>query len=608
MGSDFYAVAQGDVYGKLGHNLPGVLSDGTLVIVLRENSTNDWCLYTSVNTGETWTRAFTILANQASNPVAVFFAGDTIYVFKNALATTEAILLYRIGYSGGSFSLGLTGASAAPAVSGQSYNTFAAAKDPTGRLWLSAALLNPGVNWTIKVRYSDNDGSTWSVSIDADTSGGSARAGFFAVFQNNLVLGFLSNNGGSAFYTRQRLHTDGPTTWGAKSSRQALSGTQVAESTHGAPIAESPVKNFLFVYDQDTSPSKIFGTRIVETGSSLAFTNLSSISAPTGDTFCWAVASGRTDGWIVHYLFGDSLGTLRERQVATAAVAWPSEATRTIAAPIPNDRRYLAAVSALAGKAMASDEYLLAIRRDSGAPFTISALLLSKAVNRLATIALETASSPSHSPAIALESGGRVPERLASVALECRATLARPSLIPLESDATLSRPAMIALETILNPSLEESAVILHTRSILFPFSARIPHTRTIISSSPPLPSIRHSRTILAALRPIRHTRTIIPRSVMLQSGIAEEGIAQAGGAATITLALGSSTTSGFYIGMYITQGGETGRVTAYDGSTHIATVVPNWIVPPTIGTPYSLSAFKPGTSKVLHPTASVVEP
>jgi hypothetical protein len=65
----------------------------------------------------------------------------------------------------------------------------------------------------------------------------------------------------------------------------------------------------------------------------------------------------------------------------------------------------------------------------------------------------------------------------------------------------------------------------------------------------------------------------------------EAGVAQAGGAATITLDSTASATTGTYKNNFImltggTGGGQTRLITAYDGTTKVATVVPNWTTNP----------------------------
>jgi lysophospholipase L1-like esterase len=70
------------------------------------------------------------------------------------------------------------------------------------------------------------------------------------------------------------------------------------------------------------------------------------------------------------------------------------------------------------------------------------------------------------------------------------------------------------------------------------------------------------------------------------------GTAQSGGANTITLAASSSTTSGYYNEYYVRVAGGTGvlnevrQVTAYDGTTFIATVDSAWTTPPDSTTQY----------------------
>jgi|HubBroStandDraft_6_1064221.scaffolds.fasta_scaffold05747_7 lysophospholipase L1-like esterase len=70
------------------------------------------------------------------------------------------------------------------------------------------------------------------------------------------------------------------------------------------------------------------------------------------------------------------------------------------------------------------------------------------------------------------------------------------------------------------------------------------------------------------------------------------GTAQAGAASTITLAASSSTTSGYYNQYYVRIAGGTGllneakQITAYDGTTFIATVDSAWTTPPDSTTQY----------------------
>jgi lysophospholipase L1-like esterase len=70
------------------------------------------------------------------------------------------------------------------------------------------------------------------------------------------------------------------------------------------------------------------------------------------------------------------------------------------------------------------------------------------------------------------------------------------------------------------------------------------------------------------------------------------GTAQGGAAASITLASGSSTVSGYYNEYYVRIAGGTGvlnevkQVTAYDGTTFIATVDSPWTTPPDATTQY----------------------
>jgi hypothetical protein len=72
------------------------------------------------------------------------------------------------------------------------------------------------------------------------------------------------------------------------------------------------------------------------------------------------------------------------------------------------------------------------------------------------------------------------------------------------------------------------------------------------------------------------------------------GTAQAGAASTITLAVGASAVTDFYRGCVITISSGTGSgntarlITAYNGTTKVATVYPNWTVNPDATSVYSI--------------------
>ena len=73
-----------------------------------------------------------------------------------------------------------------------------------------------------------------------------------------------------------------------------------------------------------------------------------------------------------------------------------------------------------------------------------------------------------------------------------------------------------------------------------------------------------------------------------------EGEAQSGGSTTIELAAGSSTVDDFYVGDSIeievpSEAAQTRVVTAYDGTTLIATVESAWDNNPSSGTPYTIT-------------------
>lgn len=83
---------------------------------------------------------------------------------------------------------------------------------------------------------------------------------------------------------------------------------------------------------------------------------------------------------------------------------------------------------------------------------------------------------------------------------------------------------------------------------------------------------------------------------MLPTRLLAEGTAQAGAAGSITLAAGASSTSDFYYGSKILVTSGTGAlqdartIVAYDGTTKIATVYPNWTVAPDVTSVYEITA------------------
>jgi hypothetical protein len=69
------------------------------------------------------------------------------------------------------------------------------------------------------------------------------------------------------------------------------------------------------------------------------------------------------------------------------------------------------------------------------------------------------------------------------------------------------------------------------------------------------------------------------------AGLLEGGIAQAGGAATITIDATASSTDSIYVNNFImvtggTGSGQTRLIGAYDGTTKVTTIVPNWTTNP----------------------------
>jgi len=178
--------------------------------------------------------------------------------------------------------------------------------------------------------------------------------------------------------------------------------------------------------------------------------------------------------------------------------------------------------------------------------------------------------------------------------------------LPFERSAIVKPTMNLPFERRLLPLLSESATIIDSRRLLAAFSARLLDERTIIPAAPPLTSFIDTRSIFRAFMPFIDSRTIVPRSVILNSGVGESGEAQGGTLTTVILAPDASSTNGFYVGMWITIDGEERRITAYNGGTRTATVAA-LSSPPITGTPYSITVAKPGASKVLRPFAEVTE-
>jgi len=178
--------------------------------------------------------------------------------------------------------------------------------------------------------------------------------------------------------------------------------------------------------------------------------------------------------------------------------------------------------------------------------------------------------------------------------------------LPFERSVIIKPTMNLPFERRLLPLLSESATIVDSRRILAPFFGRLLDERTIIPAAPPLTSFMDTRSIFRAFLPFIDSRTIVPRSVILNSGLAESGEAQGGTLTTVVLADDASSTNGFYIGMWITIDGEERKITAYNGTTKTATVAA-LSGAPIAGTPYSITVAQPGASKVLRPFAEVTE-
>lgn len=102
-----------------------------------------------------------------------------------------------------------------------------------------------------------------------------------------------------------------------------------------------------------------------------------------------------------------------------------------------------------------------------------------------------------------------------------------------------------------------------------------------------------------------HTLSYVPSTRILVDGVEvwratpalRAGTAQGGASNSITLDSGASATSGFYVGNWVRTTGGTGsgqsvQVTAYNGSTKVATVQPAWTTAPDATSTFEVTASK----------------
>lgn len=90
------------------------------------------------------------------------------------------------------------------------------------------------------------------------------------------------------------------------------------------------------------------------------------------------------------------------------------------------------------------------------------------------------------------------------------------------------------------------------------------------------------------------------------------GTAQAGAAGTITLTAGASATDNLYRGTRIITTGGTGAgqsrsITAYNGTTKVATIFPNWITNPGADTTYEIQGADSSLGTIQHDGQSVTD-
>ena len=133
--------------------------DGTWWSVMFDAAAADWYVFKLDKVSQTWSRTTTLLDTRSSAHADVLFDGTKLYVLSHVYsevaqsAATTPVNLYRLSYSGGTWSLD-TGFPRA-VVRGQ-MESMTLAKDGTGRLWAT---------WVedAAVKYvTSTDGVTWS--------------------------------------------------------------------------------------------------------------------------------------------------------------------------------------------------------------------------------------------------------------------------------------------------------------------------------------------------------------------------------------------------------------------------------------------------------------
>jgi hypothetical protein len=128
---------------------------------------------------------------------------------------------------------------------------------------------------------------------------------------------------------------------------------------------------------------------------------------------------------------------------------------------------------------------------------------------------------------------------------------------------------------------------------------------------------------LVTLAAVTHTGATIPTVTSVTTGVdltsretvvMHSGTAQAGAAGSITLAAGASATTDYYKGSLLkistgTGAGQSRTITAYDGSTKIATVAWNWIVNPDATSVYQVcAAGNPSLNSSLQVATTASDP
>jgi hypothetical protein len=334
-----YSAINGDIYA------PGILSDSTLVVVLKKENGSNWDheIYTSLDGGATWSFAFTIVTNKPSAFTGRWI-GDKLYYFDGREVANTPLLFYRVDYNPATqtFSLGVNGATVRAAVASHWYGRVGVDKEPGNRLW--CGYMHRDASWpNLEISYSDDDGATWTATTISDQNTSMGFCVQVNCLEKNTFVHWPKYQvppSNDFLYERQHLHTDGVNTWSAITSR--IENTYGIQS-NGFVVKESasPCKRiFVLSIDEGASPKKIrFRRGLEDSSGAMTWVVPSDISAPASEALR-AHATGRTDGVEIIYVFGGSLSTMRRRYMTNGGSNFSAESTWSLGVALGSITRF----------------------------------------------------------------------------------------------------------------------------------------------------------------------------------------------------------------------------------------------------------------------------